>query len=191
MSFELNTGERAAAVWTGRGDRPPGAEWVIPGWLEYVEMARQREYRPDPKARDAHSFLLSLGVEEVPHSSAADDLSTVGSPAELLALGNFWEHLYGNEMVMRQWQQKDPEGISNAACLGGLCHSIYGTQGFQGFAFPVEQRDALKEIIGERAEFLAYVTCAKDSRSYSEYVRHNRHLRRGETPTGSFAPRNN
>ena len=94
-------------------------------------------------------------------------------------------------MVMRQWQQQDPEGISDAACLGGLCHSIYGTQGFQGFAFPVEQRDALKEIIGERAEFLAYVTCAKDSRSYSEYVRHNRHLRRGETPTGSFAPRNN
>ena len=125
MSFELNTGERAAAVWTGRGDRPPGAEWVIPGWLEYVEMARQREYRPDPEARDAHSFLLSLGVEEVPHSSAADDLSTVGSPAELLTLGNFWEHLYGNEMVMRQWQQKDPEGISDAACLGGLCHSIY------------------------------------------------------------------
>ena len=35
---------------------------------------------------------------------------------------------YGNEMVMRQWQQKDPEGISDAACLGGLCHSIYGTQ---------------------------------------------------------------
>jgi len=94
-------------------------------------------------------------------------------------------------MVMRQWQQKDPEGISDAACLGGLCHSIYGTQGFQGFAFPVEQRDALKEIIGERAEFLAYVTCAKDSSSYSEYVRHNRHLRRGETPTGSFAPRTN
>ena len=61
-------------------------------------------------------------------------------------------------MVMRQWQQQDPEGISDAACLGGLCHSIYGTQGFQGFAFPVEQRDALKEIIGERAEFLRWPT---------------------------------
>ena len=99
MSFELNTGERAAAVWTGRGDRPPGAEWVIPGWLEYVEMARQREYVAESEARDAHSFLLSLGVEEVPHSSAADDLSTVGSPAELLALGNFWEHLVRPSLV--------------------------------------------------------------------------------------------
>ncbi len=132
-----------------------------------------------------------MGVEAVPHSSASDDMTMIGSPEELLALGSFWDHLHGNEQVVRGWQAVEPELYADAVCHGALMHSIYGTQGFQGFAFPVERRSEVQQLVGERAELLAYLTCARDGRSYDEYVLLNRDLVRGQTPEGSFHQRTN
>jgi hypothetical protein len=60
-----------------------------------------------------------------------------------------------------------------------------------GFTFPIEKRRQLQAIIGDRAERLAYLTCAKDGKSFNDYVMLNRNLRQGETPTGYFTPRFN
>lgn len=132
-----------------------------------------------------------MGVDSVPHSSASDDMSTINSPKELLSLGSFWDHLHGNEQVVRRWQMVEPELYSDAVCHAALMHSVYGTQGFQGFAFPIERRGEVQQLVGKRAELLAYLTCARDSRSYNEYVQLNCALERGQTPKGSFRPRAN
>jgi predicted dehydrogenase len=43
-----------------------------------------------------------------------------------------------------------------------LFHSIYGTEGFQGKTISLDDRDKLKALIGERAEFIAYTNCVMD-----------------------------
>ena len=185
-----NDGSTMPQIWTG-SSRPPGAEYVIPGWSEFCLAARERSYAPDLATADPHAWLLSMGVDRVPHSSASDDMSAIGSPEELLALGSFWDHLHGNEQVVRRWHDADPQLYPIAVCHGALMHSVYGTEGFQGFAFPIERRAEVRQLVGERAELLAYLTCARDGRSYSKYVLANRDLLRGETPAGSFRPRAN
>ena len=44
----------------------------------------------------------------------------------------------------------------------GLFHSIYGTEGFQGFCLPYERRDDVRSLIGDRAEYLVHTFCAVD-----------------------------
>ena len=34
-----------------------------------------------------------------------------------------------------------------------MFHSIYGTEKFQGFTFPLERRDEVRTLIGDRADF--------------------------------------
>ena len=43
-----------------------------------------------------------------------------------------------------------------------MFHSIYGTERFQGFTLPLERRPEVRNLIGERAERLAYLNCAMD-----------------------------
>ena len=49
---------------------------------------------------------------------------------------------------------------------GGMFHSIYGTERFQGFTLPLERRGEVRDLIGERAERLAYLNCAMDRASF-------------------------
>ena len=44
----------------------------------------------------------------------------------------------------------------------GLFHSIYGTEGFQGFSLPLSHRAELAELIGPKAERLAWIFCMLD-----------------------------
>ena len=44
-------------------------------------------------------------------------------------------------------------------CDAGLFHSIYGTEGFQGFTLPFDRRDDIRALIGDRAERLVWVFC--------------------------------
>ena len=73
-------------------------------------------------------------------------------------------HLVGVQSVLRSWSS--PEHLTNAA----LYHSIYGTEGFQGFALPLSHREELAELIGERAERLAWIFCMVDRASVDESV---------------------
>eukprot|EP00588_Corethron_pennatum_P012181 CAMPEP_0194266334 /NCGR_PEP_ID=MMETSP0169-20130528/1276_1 /TAXON_ID=218684 /ORGANISM="Corethron pennatum, Strain L29A3" /LENGTH=313 /DNA_ID=CAMNT_0039006995 /DNA_START=16 /DNA_END=957 /DNA_ORIENTATION=+ len=68
----------------------------------------------------------------------------------------FDEHLRGVQAVLRGW--KAPEHTVRA----GLFHSIYGTEGFQGFALPLSERGPIADLLGERAERLCWIFCMVD-----------------------------
>jgi hypothetical protein len=82
-------------------------------------------------------FLVVHGTDKVPHSKTP-----------------FLAHLIGVYTDLKEW------GAPEHLCLAGLFHSIYGTQAFQGFKLPIEERGTIRGLIGERAERLAYVNCA-------------------------------
>ena len=68
----------------------------------------------------------------------------------------FDHHLVGMQSVLRSWQA--PKHLCDAA----LFHSVYGTEGFQGFKLPLSHRAELVELIGADAEKLAWIFCMVD-----------------------------
>lgn len=92
-------------------------------------------------------FLKDLGIEKVPHTEKT-----------------YLAHLVNVHRLMAN------EGCSEELCHAGMFHSIYGTQQFQGFKIPLEQRAEVRKLIGERAEMLAYLNCAMDRPSFDAVV---------------------
>ncbi|KAL9182875.1 hypothetical protein ACHAXT_004154 [Thalassiosira profunda] len=82
-------------------------------------------------------------------SSVPDVLEHTGSEA-------FDAHLRGVQAILRYWGS--PDYLYNA----GLFHSIYGTEGFQGFSLPLDERDAIRGLIGERSEKICWIFCMVD-----------------------------
>jgi hypothetical protein len=76
----------------------------------------------------------------------------------------FDEHLKGVQSVLRYWGS--PKHLSDA----GLLHSIYGTEGFQGFALPLSERSIIQQLIGEKAEYLCFCFCMVDRSTLDESV---------------------
>lgn len=97
-------------------------------------------------------------------------------PAALAHNGEeaFDDHLVGVQSVLRAWDA--PERLTNAA----LFHSIYGTEGFQGWKLPLSHRAEIAELIGEDAERLAWIFCMVDRESVDATV-----LQPSRTPDGS------
>jgi hypothetical protein len=77
---------------------------------------------------------------------------------------SFDEHLKGVQAILRHW--RSPEHLTNA----GLFHSIYGTEGFQGFSLPLSERSTIQGLIGVKAEKLAFVFCMVDRSTVDETV---------------------
>ena len=73
-------------------------------------------------------------------------------------------HAIGVYNDLKRW------GFDEEIAQVGLFHSIYGTQIFQGFTLPLERRDDVRALIGERAERLAYLNCALDRPSFDNQV---------------------
>jgi hypothetical protein len=92
-------------------------------------------------------YLLGLGIDQVPHT-------------EKTYLG----HLVNVYRLMEKC------GCTDELCRAGMFHSIYGTQQFQGFKLPLEQRPEVRELIGARAEQLAYLNCAMDRPTFDRAV---------------------
>lgn len=84
-------------------------------------------------------FLVNLGIEKIDHTQKS-----------------YLAHLIGVYRFL------ESEGYDEELCRAGMFHSIYGTQSFQGFKLPLEQRAELRALIGDRAERLAYLNCAMD-----------------------------
>src|SRR4051794_26162692 len=84
-------------------------------------------------------FLVSLGIEQIGHTQK-----------------NYLGHLISVYKLMQAY------GCNDELCRAGLFHSIYGTEKFQGFKLPLERRAELAELIGSRAERLAYWNCQMD-----------------------------
>ena len=92
-------------------------------------------------------FLEQLGTEHVAHTE-----------------GSFLTHLIAVYRDLEKW------GCDEALCRAGMFHSIYGTEKFQKFALPLARRDEVRQLIGDRAERLAYVNCATDRASLDREV---------------------
>lgn len=88
------------------------------------------------------SFLRSHSAEKTPH-----------------VFGTLLNHLVGTSQLLRDW------GNPDELCLAGLCHAVYGTQGWQFTLLNLSQRSDLVEIIGEEAEEIVYFYASCD-RSY-------------------------
>jgi hypothetical protein len=87
-------------------------------------------------------FLVGMGVEQVPHTHKS-------YLAHLIAV----------------FRSLEAQGFPRDVCRAGMFHSIYGTERFQGFTLPLERRDQVRGLIGDRAERLAYLNCAMDRAS--------------------------
>jgi hypothetical protein len=77
---------------------------------------------------------------------------------------SFDEHLRGVQSVLRFWGS--PTYLTHA----GLFHSIYGTEGFQGFALPLSERKAIQGLIGEKAEAICFHFCMIDRSTFDDTV---------------------
>ncbi|CAJ1949303.1 unnamed protein product [Cylindrotheca closterium] len=76
----------------------------------------------------------------------------------------FDHHLKGVQAVLRYWGA--PDHLANA----GLFHSIYGTEGFQGFSLPLAERQAIQQLIGKEAERLCFWFCMVDRSTLDQTV---------------------
>jgi len=92
-------------------------------------------------------FLHSLGTDNVEHSGEG-----------------FFAHLVAVYRDLKKW------GADDDVCLAGMFHSIYGTEKFSNFGLPIERRDELRDLIGERAERLAYYNCCMDRTTYDKLI---------------------
>ncbi len=100
--------------------------------------------------KDLTNYLVQLGIDDVPHTKKY-----------------YLGHLIA---VYRILQSK---GCDEDVCRGGMFHSIYGTERFQGFKIELERRQEVRELIGERAERLAYLNCAMDRSTFDSAVSKN------------------
>ena len=84
---------------------------------------------------ESHLQLLrALDTGENPHSGGA-----------------LLDHLRGTHHYLESW------GNDQAVCLGGLFHSIYGTQSYETESASLDDRQRIRGVIGERAERLAFL----------------------------------
>jgi hypothetical protein len=88
-------------------------------------------------------FLIELGIDKVSHTNKT-------YLAHLVAL----------------YRLLESEGCNSELCRAGMFHSIYGTERFQGFKLELACRADVRNLIGERAERLAYLNCAMDRASF-------------------------
>jgi hypothetical protein len=92
-------------------------------------------------------YLVAQGIDKVGHTSKS-----------------YLAHLIGLYRLM------EAKGCNEELCRAGMFHSIYGTQQFQGFKLPLERRQEVRDLIGERAEQLAYLNCAMQRESFDKIV---------------------
>jgi hypothetical protein len=93
----------------------------------------------DRDFRRLTDFLVGLGAEKVAHTQK-----------------NYLAHVISVHRLMAD------QGCTPELCRAGMYHSVYGTQLFQDFTLPLDRRREVRDLIGERAERLAYLNCAMD-----------------------------
>jgi uncharacterized protein DUF6817 len=97
--------------------------------------------------KEMTDFLVNLGIEQIAHTQK-----------------NYLAHLISVYKLMER------AGCEEDLCRAGLFHSIYGTEKFRGFTLPLSRRAELAQMIGPRAERLAYWNCQMDRSSLDELL---------------------
>lgn len=102
--------------------------------LSKYRKERDAEMTPTPTTNaDAVELLRRLGATGVEHPG-----------------GTLLAHLGRVADLLEEWAARP------ALCLAGLCHAVYGTDGFATALLPVERRAELASVIGSEAEELVY-----------------------------------
>ena len=84
-------------------------------------------------AAKAERLILDRGAALAPHSGRT-----------------LYAHLRGVHELLSDWGRPEHE------CVAGLCHSIYGTDGYQTSLASVAERDFVRTAIGAQAENLVF-----------------------------------
>ena len=86
-------------------------------------------------------------------STKIDFLESIGCGETMHSGRTLLEHLIGTYKIL-------DEGFAPLyVCDAGLFHSVYGTAYFKPKTIPLDNRDIVKDIIGEEAENLAFMFC--------------------------------
>ena len=75
-------------------------------------------------------------------------------------------HLVGTYELLRDWR------CSDALCLAGLFHGVYGAASFPHPIISLDQRDRVRDAIGERAERLVHAYCAASRETLERALAH-------------------
>ena len=97
--------------------------------------------------RKLTDYLVGLGLEKIGHTKK-----------------NYLAHLVAVYKGLQRW------GCGGDVCRGGMFHSIYGTEMFQGFTLSLDRRGEVRGLIGHRAERLGWANCAMDRPSFDRAV---------------------
>src|SRR5437870_6620133 len=104
----------------------------------------------DASLKKLTDFLVGLGIERIGHTKKT-----------------YLAHLVSVYRIMKD------AGCSQELCRAGMFHSIYGTERFQGFKLSLERRPEVRDLIGQRAEWLAYLNCAMDRPAFDQALEKN------------------
>lgn len=99
------------------------------------------------------------------HTLATEFLKSRRDVTVVHSGGTLLEHLSGVHAKLREWD------CSEAVCLAGLFHSVYGTEHFRRRLIPLSERPAVAGVIGERAEWLTHEFCMLDTRAFVQALR--------------------
>ena len=101
----------------------------------------------DVSLKQMTDFIREVGADDVEHSEKS-----------------YVAHAVGVRNDMQRW------GCDEDLCRAGVFHSIYGTELFQRFTLPLERRGEVRALIGERAEWFAYLNCAMSRAEFDRAV---------------------
>lgn len=87
----------------------------------------------------AKQFLRDKGAARLPHTGRS-----------------LYDHLVATHDAL------EAKGEPQHVCLAGLFHSVYGTNAFKNKLIPISDREAVRKVIGEQAESLAFQFCTLD-----------------------------
>ena len=100
----------------------------------------------------------SIGQQAAPEDQRivpiVDELKRRGAEAQPHGRSSLLRHLCGTRDILVVWNQ--PERLR----LAGIVHSVYATDAFSPALFDVADREAVRALVGDGAERLAYLFCA-------------------------------
>lgn len=97
--------------------------------------------------KEMTDFFQAVGANDVSHTKKS-----------------YLAHAIGVYNDLKKWN------TSEELARGGMFHSIYGTERFQRFKLDLDQRDDVRVLIGQRAEWLAWLNCAMTRDQYDAVI---------------------
>ncbi len=94
------------------------------------------------------------------YDAAVSLLTARGAPSVDHSGDGLLAHLVATCDLLQSW------GNSEDICLAGLCHAVYGTDGFECALLDLNERDLVQEIIGSDAERFAYLYASCDRKTF-------------------------